>query len=242
MKSVGLKSLVVVLLICSAHLASANESSDKEIAKRSFIEGRRLYDVGEYRSALASFKNAYLHYEDGSFLFNIAQCHRQLGDKSEALRAYKSYLNRNSDAPNRPEVQRLITLLQTAIADDARAKQAPPSPERIASPLDHREPVAGSEPATTATAGATSSSPGAPPASTEPAVVTTSVVAATAPADSDRRKPAYKKWWVWTTIAGVAVVGAAVGIGVYYGTRPHFGATLPGFSSSSSSALTLVRF
>jgi tetratricopeptide (TPR) repeat protein len=31
-----------------------------------------------------------------------------------------------------------------------------------------------------------------------------------APAPSERARPVYKKWWFWTTLAGVAVVGAAV--------------------------------
>ncbi len=32
-------------------------------------------------------------------------------------------------------------------------------------------------------------------------------------------KPTYKKWWVWTLVAAVAVAGG-VGVGIYFGTRP----------------------
>jgi hypothetical protein len=36
--------------------------------------------------------------------------------------------------------------------------------------------------------------------------------------------PVYKRWWFWTIIGGVALAGAGVGVGVYFGTRS---ATVP---------------
>jgi tetratricopeptide (TPR) repeat protein len=218
------RRVVVLLLLGCASVAGATEAQERAAAKAAFVEGRKLYDVGEYRSALASFKKAYLHYEDPSFLFNIAQCHRQLGEKTEAIKAYRAYLLRSTNPPNAAEVQRLIALLQTAITDEARAKQAPPPAENIAPP-EHPAPAHAEE----------------SPARSEPApaVAASPPSEAAAPAPGERKQPVYKKWWLWTAIAGVAVVGAGVGLGVYYGTRPQFDTTLPGFAAGS--ALT-VRF
>jgi tetratricopeptide (TPR) repeat protein len=42
-------------------------------------------------------------------------------------------------------------------------------------------------------------------------------VAAESPAA--RETPAYKKWWVWTLVAGALAAGAGAGLGIYYGTR-----------------------
>jgi hypothetical protein len=32
----------------------------------------------------------------------------------------------------------------------------------------------------------------------------------------------YKKWWLWTTVGGVVVVGAAVGLGVALSSTDSF--------------------
>jgi Tetratricopeptide repeat len=47
-----------------------------------------------------------------AFLFNIAQCHRQLGNKQEAIKFYRSYLRKVPDAPNAEEVRKLIASLE----------------------------------------------------------------------------------------------------------------------------------
>ena len=32
-------------------------------------------------------------------------------------------------------------------------------------------------------------------------------------------EPLYKKWWLWTSVGGIALVGAGAGVGVALGTR-----------------------
>src|SRR5262249_53512921 len=63
-----------------------------------------------------------------SFLYNIAQCYRQLGDKPNAIRFYRTYLRETPNAPNREDVTRLISVLERAIADEQLNKPAQPSP------------------------------------------------------------------------------------------------------------------
>jgi tetratricopeptide (TPR) repeat protein len=204
---------VLFVVLSVSRVGHSGEGENKIAARNFYLEGRRLYDVGEYRASLDSFKKAYLRYEDSSFLFNIGQCHRQLGQKQEALQAYRSYLRRTPEAENRPEVQRLIVQLESLITEETARKSAPVPAANVA---PTRPGPAFAEPATRASA-----PPSAAPDSSQPN------------AAAVQKKPLYKRWWLWTTVVGVAAAGAAVGVGVYYGTH-RFDSTLPGFSSGSA--------
>jgi tetratricopeptide (TPR) repeat protein len=163
-------------------------AEDREKARAAFAEGRQHFDLGEYKDALESFKLAYRNFEDPKILFNIAQCHRQLGNKQEAVDFYRKYLNKVPDAPNREEVQATIEKLNAALAAERASKSTPPQgtlgepPTGGAAQAENR---AAPTPPTTATASAT------------------------------EKTPAAKKWWVWTVVGGAVVaVGLGVGLGV----------------------------
>jgi tetratricopeptide (TPR) repeat protein len=106
-------------------------ADDKEAARRSYLEGTRRYDLNEFGPALEAFKRAYLDYEDPAFLYNIAQCYRQLGDKENALKFYRSFLRKLPDAPNREEVTGTIATLDAALAAE---KATAPPPRVVPSP------------------------------------------------------------------------------------------------------------
>jgi tetratricopeptide (TPR) repeat protein len=134
------------LIICAASgvaVAPAAADPNKQVAHRAYAEGKKLYDVGEYQQALDAFKRAYLAYEDPSFLFNMAQCYRLVGDKQEATRAYKSYLRNFPQAKNRGDVKKIVADLEESLAKEreaaeaqARAADSPPqgtlAPEHVA--------------------------------------------------------------------------------------------------------------
>lgn len=71
-----------------------------------------LYNLGHFQQALAEYEAAYMAVQDPPFLFNIAQCHRKLGNGKDAIAFYRSYLRVAPNAPNRPEVQRRIAELE----------------------------------------------------------------------------------------------------------------------------------
>ena len=77
----------ICIAALTAVLAGSAVADNKDVARDAFREGTRQFDIGDFKSALAAFKKAYLNYEDPAFLFNIAQCERQLGDKAEARAA-----------------------------------------------------------------------------------------------------------------------------------------------------------
>jgi len=179
--------LLLVALLC---LAATAHAEDKNKAREAFRVGTQHFKLGEYEQALDSFKEAYRNFESPIFLFNIAQCERQLNHKQEAIRFYRQYLADATDATNRDEVQQIIAKLQSALdaehASAAKPPQGPPPP-----------------PAATI----------APPT---PATNAAMLTASAPPPRSD--KPAYKKWWVWTIVGGAVAVGLGVGLGIGLGT------------------------
>jgi tetratricopeptide (TPR) repeat protein len=99
-----------------------------EAAQAHYKKGRSLYNVSEYRAALDEFKQAYVEHEDPAFLYNIAQCHRQLGNYPEAITFYKRFLNESPKAPNRKEIQRLIAELEGKSANRPHRPRRPHPP------------------------------------------------------------------------------------------------------------------
>jgi tetratricopeptide (TPR) repeat protein len=93
---------VVSVVVCSLVLATAAHALPADPAQGgiAFDEGRRLFQAGDYRGALAAFKKGYLATEDASFLLNIAQCHRFLREPKEAVMMYRLYLKSSPEGTN----------------------------------------------------------------------------------------------------------------------------------------------
>jgi hypothetical protein len=197
-RTMGHTSRVAALVVMASLVSSVAGAENKERAREMYRAASQHYDFGEYKQALDGFKEAYRNYEDPAFLFNIAQCHRALGDKQDAVLFYRSYLRKSSDAPNRAEVQNTIAELDAQIAAD---KQRSPSNPSSSVHVDgaKRPPTPAVQPAT--------------------ATETAPMVAAEAPTKRDR--PAWKRGWVWGVVAGVVAIGIGVGVGVGVGTASH---------------------
>jgi tetratricopeptide (TPR) repeat protein len=156
-----------------------------------YDSGTSHYNLGEYKEALVDFKEAYRLSKDPAFLFNIAQCYRQLHDPAQAAQLLRSYRRESPNSPNRAEVDRLIDEL-----DRVAATQAPPETDSATAVRPMPAPPTTERPATPATASALTASP--PP-----------------------RKPLSRRPWVWAVVAGGAVVIAGVVVGVTLGTAPQ---------------------
>ena len=194
----------LLLLSATGHAqapaATGKTEHDKARARDAFRQATHFYDFGEYDKALESFKEAYTAYEDPSFLFNIAQCHRQLGQTEEALRVYRSYLRNAQNPPNADEVRQLIARLEKTLEAEKQNRQVPPQGT-----------VPPESPATT------TNEPPPPQLAPQliPAPVTTNAVVAR----RDER-PLAKKPWFWAVVGGAVVVaGVAVAVGVVEGTK-----------------------
>lgn len=98
--------LILVMAALLPGLSTAGEGDDKAAAIAHYERGTRLYQVHEFADALAEFKAAYVAKPDPAFLFNIAQCHRNLGHTEEAVTFYRSFLKHAPvNDPNRAQVE-----------------------------------------------------------------------------------------------------------------------------------------
>lgn len=165
-------------------MSSTVRAEDKATAQREYQAASQHYDLGEWSEALEGFKRAYRAYPEPSFLYNIGQCERQLGNKEKAIASYKMYLIKVPDAPNAQQVRDVIHKLEQAVEEERATKANQPA------------------------APAPALAPAVPVAQPAPAAAITAQ-----PAPPRERTPVYKKWWFWTAV-GVVAVGAAVGVGV----------------------------
>src|SRR6186713_794266 len=76
-----------LLVVCFALLPCVARA-DVARARAHFDKGRTFFEVDEYRKAIAEFKAAHIEKPDPAFLYNIAECHRRLGEASDALVYY----------------------------------------------------------------------------------------------------------------------------------------------------------
>ena len=180
-------------------LASGTTALAESAARAQFRSGQEAYNVGQFQEALAAYTKAYQLKPLSEILFNIAQCHRHLGQFERSAFFYKRYL---ALSPHRPKNAALVEQLlaevnqkleeQRRAAEQAAAAAATP-------PADAPEPKA---PPSALLARESATAPGVA-AAVEGA-------AASAPAQLEESRSALtRRWWFW---AGVAVVaGSAAG-------------------------------
>jgi tetratricopeptide (TPR) repeat protein len=192
-------TLVAVLLAGTGGARAADPKAEQ--ARAHFQQGDTFFKLDKYPAALQEFEQAYLAKQDPSFLYNIAQCHRLMGNRVDAIRFYKRYLNDAPTAPNRPVAEKHIRDLESAVsAEELTGSHVahPPTPPDGA-PAGTGTPVS---PPTTGSPPQTVALEARPPAAPEAAIS----VPPPAPSSTEDR-PVYTKWWFWSAVAGAVVVG-----------------------------------
>jgi len=126
-------ALAAAIVLCAAPAAAEDDRITRE-ARALYVEGTRLYKIGRYQEAAQRFQDGYLKKSDASFLFNLAQCYRQMHEPEQAAREYRAYLRDKPDAPNRDDVETFIRE-----ADAELRRRAPPAPPaHVVTPLAER--------------------------------------------------------------------------------------------------------
>jgi tetratricopeptide (TPR) repeat protein len=114
---------------------AADPEDDRAIAraKKLHREGDKLFALGKFAGALEKFEQAFEAKPIPAFLFNIGQCHRNLGDYDAALFSFRKYLKLAPDAKNRDAVLEYIDEVerekQRATANDLDLIAPEPDPE-----------------------------------------------------------------------------------------------------------------
>ncbi|MGQ0505001.1 MAG: hypothetical protein ACT4TC_06740 [Myxococcaceae bacterium] len=172
----------------SASAAPAKHRTDpaESHAKARFNEANKAYDLGQFEIALEAYSQAYRLKALPGLLFNIAQCHRQLGHFERAAFFYRRYL----DLEKKPRDEETVRALLAEM--EAKQKETLPIP--------------GTTPkmaALSAPSAKTSSqrSPGRLESSAAPTSAHPSVELAA------REPPLTQRWYFWTGVgAGVVTV------------------------------------
>ncbi|HEX6839775.1 MAG TPA: hypothetical protein VF334_24535, partial [Polyangia bacterium] len=193
------------------------------------------FNLGHYEKAASMYEDIYKLTLDPVLLYNIAQARRLGGDFEKAVFFYKGYLRAQPQARNHSEVQKRIAELELAIEAKRRGQERPPNVPATVEPRGHAQtatstpPPATPEPASQPRASepppAATTQPAPPPSEPQPAAATPTATASSEPSSSE--KPVWKKWWFWTIIGGVVVVGVVVAVAVVATQAPSFGANLP---------------
>jgi tetratricopeptide (TPR) repeat protein len=194
-------ALSAALLVGAGVARAADPNAEK--ARAHFQQGDTYFKLDKYANALQEFEQAYLAKQDPSFLYNIAQCHRLMGNRVEAIRFYKRYINDAPTAANRPVAEKHIRDLEAALGAEelTGAHSAPPSP------APRGDATGPAMPAPSPTAPAPVALDARPPAPASDAMLTSSPPSAPSPADEH---PFYTKWWFWTAVGGVVVVSGVL--------------------------------
>ena len=164
------------------------------LAQEAFKQGQIQYNLGRFEKALEHFSKAYETMPHGAFLFNIGQCHRQLNDHKKAIFFFEGYLRALPTAPNRQEVEDLITehsaklSIEKARSKKAKTKTKKPKKKKRATPPKTKK----------ATSAPVTAPPKEPVASPEGGEAIAS--------------PTTESWVLWTIIGCVGVIGTGIGL------------------------------
>jgi tetratricopeptide (TPR) repeat protein len=170
--------------------AAGSDASRVREARAHYEQAVSYYNLDEFTPALAEFREAYRLKPDPSFLFNIAQCHRKLGENDQALDYYRKYLRNLPDAPNRADVERIVAELRAKVPNATPTEVAPPSAQPAAPPP----------------------APAPTPALDAPAPAPEASLVTTTPAPPAAAAPVYERWWFWTAVGAVVVAAVVVGV------------------------------
>jgi tetratricopeptide (TPR) repeat protein len=113
-----------------AAAADEDEAAQKR-ARKHFKKGEKLFALGRFEEALAEYETAFEEYPAPEILFNIGQCHRNLGHYDEAIFSFRKYLRLLPEAENRDAVEELIAELEEDKRRDDEAQRGNPRVDPI---------------------------------------------------------------------------------------------------------------
>ena len=182
-------------------LAKFVDDATVDKAKALFAEGNEHYNLGEFTPALERYKLAYRVKPLPAFQFNIAQCHRKLGQYPDAIAMYQAYLVGVPNAQNRATVESLIAETKKLHADQ-QAVETQRERDRLATEQKKAEESRKAQEAQAA-------------AEAERARAEQARIAAERERDKTYNKHPARGWMLLTGGLGLATIGA----GAYFGLQ-----------------------
>ena len=191
---------LVIFLALTLALGPAGARADSAAetkAKALYKDGMKAYDVGDFNNALALYSEAYKLTQLPGFLFNIAQCHRQLANYEQAAFFYGRFVDTSKPGATNVELAtQLLGEMKTRQTEKLAAEQKKADEEEAARKEEARKAeearLAADAPKVTSLVPNPIDLPPPPP----PPI--------------PEEAPVYKRWWFWTLI-GVGVAAVATG-------------------------------
>ncbi len=185
---VSLLAALWALCLATGHAGAAphrplSSADAKKVSRLHFEKAEQAYDLGKFEEALRGYEAAYEALALTPFVFNIAQCHRNVGNHERALFFYQRYLALEPDPPNRKIVEDLIAEEQKRLGEQeqaAAAKRSAAEREHLRASTPPREGDLLSQP--------------------------------TAAADSPHDPAFYRRPWFWGAAGSVIVAGIAASL------------------------------
>jgi tetratricopeptide (TPR) repeat protein len=206
-----LSVLVAVMLVGLSPIAHAagrggGEADTEVLARAKFAEGNLAYDLAEFHKALAAYSEAYRLMPLPGFLFNIAQCHRQLGRPERAGFFYRRYLSLSKEEPaNAAMVRELIAEMDAQVSKEQERRL---TREQTARDRARAEALRAQTEAIVARQVRSKAGKQGVPSGALPTQASAEV----------KGEPLTKKWWVWAGAGAVALVAGGV---IYAATAPQ---------------------
>lgn len=167
---------------------------DEQRARALFSDGQKAYDVGEFDRALTLYSDAYKLKPLPGFLFNIAQCHRQLGNFERAVFFFGRFIDNSAPAASNVELAReLMADMERRQAEKAEAERKAAEAKLEAERRSEEKAKTDAPVAAPLTPVELSTLPPPPPPEVEP-------------------EPVTKKAWFWVVVTGgaMAVAGGVI--------------------------------
>jgi tetratricopeptide (TPR) repeat protein len=197
----GALALAALFLAAWPLRAAAAADPSEERARAEFKKGKTAYDLGRFEDALKAYSAAYELKPLPGFLFNMGQCHKQMGNWERAVFFYKRYV---SLAPSAKDAQTVRKLIEDCEAKQAEQKRKDEEAERLRKEEAEKARLAALAAASRPTEPPVGGLERPPPPGTEPV--------------GTDKAPAYTTWWFWTAVGvAVAVAGGATAAGVVAG-------------------------
>jgi tetratricopeptide (TPR) repeat protein len=96
-------------------------------AKSYYLQGDRAFNLGKYDEALGLFEKAYNLKPVAGLLFNVAQCHRLLGNLEQARRVYRAFINQTGDTKLKAAAQEKLAEVEGVIEAQTKSRSSNPT-------------------------------------------------------------------------------------------------------------------
>ncbi|MCU0701751.1 MAG: tetratricopeptide repeat protein [Myxococcaceae bacterium] len=197
---------LLVLLFALAAPVAVGQSPEAR-AKALALEGKKAFDVGDFRTAIERYEAAYQLKAAPGLLFNLGQCHRKTGALDQALSFFRRYLESNPPEAQARATEQVIAEVQALREREAADRRAAEEAARAEAEAESRRKADEARLA-------------AARAEADAAARKLELELAQRPKAEAGPPPLTQRWYFWAGVAAVVIGGAVTVTAVATAPRP----------------------